>query len=82
MSKVEIPEHLLNKLGPAMAMDVHWIDVKLKNGSVYPKMVVRSSRYITGHANDKNGESIVPFIASDIKSVRRKKLFSWWPFWH
>jgi len=81
MSKVEIPEHLLSKLGPAMAMDVHWVDVKLNDGSVYPKMVVRGSRYITGNANDQNGEGSVPFTTSEIKAIRRKKLFSWWPLW-
>lgn len=81
MSKVQIPDHLLSKLGPAMAMDVHWIDVKLSNGSVHPKMVVRGGRYITGNAKDKNGEGNVPFTTQEIKAIRRKKLFGWWPLW-
>jgi hypothetical protein len=81
MSKVEIPEILLQKLGAEMKMDIHWIDIKLKDGSVFPKMVVRGGRYITGNSNDLNGEGHVPFEQSEIETIRRQKFFSWWPFW-
>ncbi|WP_432453755.1 hypothetical protein ACRRS0_22525 [Agarivorans sp. QJM3NY_29] len=81
MSKIEIPQHLLSKLGAEMKMDCHWIDVKLNDGSVYPKMVVRGGRYITGSLASQNGVSDVPFTTADIKNVRRQTFFSWWPFW-
>jgi hypothetical protein len=79
MSKVEIPEHLISKLGPSMKMDVHWIDVQLNDGTVYPKMIVRGGRFITGSSNDKNGNGALYFSSAQIKNIRRKKLFKWWP---
>jgi len=81
LSKIEIPHNLLPKLGSEMKMDVHWIDVKLIDGSVFPKMIVRGGRYITGRDSDHNGIGNVPFESSQILSVRRQKFFSWWPFW-
>ena len=51
MSKIEITEQFLSKLWAEMKMDVHWIDVKLNDSSVYSKMVVRGGRYITGKFN-------------------------------
>jgi len=56
MSRIEIPKTLRAKLGPEMKMDVHWIDVKLNNGKRFQNLVVRGDRYITGMANDENGE--------------------------
>ncbi|MDK9758952.1 hypothetical protein KIV40_27225 [Vibrio sp. D173a] len=81
MGKVEIPKPLLSKLGADMKMDVHWVDVKLDNGTVHARMVVRGGRYITGFSRDKNGEGTVPFKSSQIASIRRQKLVTWWPFW-
>ena len=81
MRKVEIPEHLLSKLGPEMKMDIHWIDVKLNDGTVYPKMVVRGGRYITGNTKDKNGIGAVLFTTDQINDIRRQKIISWWPIW-
>jgi hypothetical protein len=81
MSKVEIPDELLPKLGAEMKMDVHWVDVKLTDGSVFPKMVVRGGRFITGCSTDSNGEGHVQFETAQISSIRRAKLLSWWPFW-
>lgn len=81
MSKVEIPEQFLSKLGAEMKMDVHWVDIKLNDGSVYSKMVVRGGRYITGKSNNSSGIGSVPFESSEIADIRRQKLFPWWPFW-
>ena len=81
MSKVEIPDKFLSKLGAEMKMDVHWIDVKLTDGSVFPKMVVRGGRFITGNSKDHDGQGNVTFQSSQILSIRRQTLFSWWPFW-
>ena len=81
MSKLEIPEHLLSKLGPEMKMDVHWIDVKLNNGSVFNGLVVRGGKYITGFKHQNNGEGEVPFNNNQIQNVRRQATLKWWPFW-
>lgn len=81
MTKIEIPEHLIPKLGPSMKMDVHWIDVQLNDGRVFHKLVVRGGRFITGSANDTSGEGLVSFTTNDIKNIRRKKLFKWRPIW-
>ncbi|WP_211826749.1 hypothetical protein [Kistimonas asteriae] len=81
MSKIEIPQEMLHKLGPAMAMDVHWIDVKLKNGKTYYRLVVRGSRYITGFHTDKDGIGRIPFSSKDIKNIRRQSAFKCYPFW-
>jgi hypothetical protein len=80
MSKIEIPEQLRSKLGPDMKMDVHWIDVKLRNGEIFRRLVVRGSRYITGRANDENGEGPLPFNSGDIAKIRRESIWLW-PFW-
>jgi hypothetical protein len=71
MSKIPIPEFLLDKLGPEMKMDIHWIDVRLHDRRLFKNLVVRGSRYITGHANDPDGEGLLPFSAADIQSIRR-----------
>ena len=81
-SKIEIPAGLISKLGPEMKMDTHWIDVKLADGNVYPKMVVKGGRFITGSANEKDGEGDVPFKSADIINIRRQSFFYWWPFWY
>ena len=80
MSKIEIPEQLRFKLGPEMKMDVHWVDVKLVSGKVFRHLVVRGGRYITGRANDENGEGSLPFVSADIANVRRESI-RLWPFW-
>lgn len=81
MSKVEIPKHLLLNIGAEMKMDVHWVDVKLDNGSVHHEMVVRGGCYLTGYSSDQNGEGAVPFKSKQIVAIRRHKLVKWWPFW-
>jgi hypothetical protein len=81
MSNIEIPEQFLSKLGAEMKTDIHWVDIKLNDGSVYPKMVVRGGRYITGKSKDHNGIGVVPFEPSEISDIRRQKLLSWWLFW-
>lgn len=80
MARIEIPSHLLGKLGPEMKMDCHWIDVKLKSGKVFRKLVVRGSRYITGRYNDLGGEGLLPFSSDDIAKIRRESIWGW-PLW-
>jgi len=81
MSKIKIPDHLLPKLGADMKMDCHWIDVKLVNGKVHNKIVVRGGRYITGYFDSPDGVCDVNFKSKDIKDIRRQTFFTWWPFW-
>ncbi|EGR4343813.1 hypothetical protein DDN83_15460 [Vibrio cholerae] len=78
MAKVEVPASLIGTLGAPMAMDIHWVDVKLKSGKVYRKLVVRNSRYITGRHCDPDGIGDIPFESDDIAAIRRQSIF---PFW-
>ncbi|CAM4309297.1 hypothetical protein [Pseudoalteromonas byunsanensis] len=78
MAKIEIPSHLRKKLGAEMKMDVHWVDVKLRNGEVYKRLVVRGDRYITGKDNDPNGEGDLPFNSADIEDIRRQSIVPYW----
>lgn len=80
MARIEIPKELLPKLGPEMKMDHHWVDVKLRNGKVFRKLVVRGGRFITGRNNDLGGEGFLPFESSDIAKVRRESIWGW-PLW-
>ncbi len=64
-----------------MAMDVHWIDVKLRDGRRLYKLVVRGGRYITGRDTDPDGEGELDFNANDLVKVRRQAIVKWWPFW-
>ncbi len=82
MSRIPIPEHLLCRLGPEMKMDVHWVDVKLKDNRCFHNLAVRGGRYLTGRAQDQNGEGELPFQQSDIANVRRHAfLGSLWSIW-
>ncbi|CAH9068548.1 hypothetical protein PSECIP111951_04189 [Pseudoalteromonas holothuriae] len=78
MAKIKIPEGFRGKLGSPMAMDVHWVDVKLKSGELYKKLVVRNSRYITGRHDDQNGEGDLPFSTEDIEDIRRQSIVPYW----
>lgn len=78
MAKIEVPAKFLKKLGPEMKMDIHWIDVRLKDGRVVKNLVVRGGRYITGRTGDINGEADLNFAALDITKIRRHSIF---PFW-
>jgi hypothetical protein len=75
MAKIMLPEHLRCKLGPEMKMDVHWVDVKLRNGQTLKNLVVRGGSFITGRANDPNGEGELPFSSIDIRKIRRHSIF-------
>jgi hypothetical protein len=77
---IEIPEKLRPKLGPEMKMDVHWVDVRLKSGEILRELVVRGGRYITGRADDPNGEGPLQFSGADIQDIRRHST-RFWPFW-
>lgn len=68
---VEIPVHLLKKLGSEMKMDVHWVDVKLKDGRLLRGLVVKGGRYITGSKLDPDGEGTLPFTTQEIVDLRR-----------
>ena len=83
MSRIPIPEHLRSHLGPEMQMDVHWVDVRLRDGRCLSNLVVRGGCYITGRSDDPNGEGELPFTAADIWNVRRHTfLFGrFWPLW-
>jgi len=75
---IEIPEKFIPMLGAEMKMDVHWIDVKLKNGNVYKNLVVRGGRYITGSSSGQNGEGYIPFVSEDILKLRRHSILPYW----
>jgi hypothetical protein len=78
MAKIQIPEKYITKIGAPMQMDVHWVDVKLKDGRKFRKLVVRGGQYITGRYQDKTGESDLDFSTDDILKIRRS---SFLPFW-
>jgi hypothetical protein len=80
MSKIEVPANLRPKLGLEMKMDVHWIDIKLRNGTCFYNMTVRGGLYITGYGKDENDSRELPFKSEDIVAVRRRSL-PLWPFW-
>ena len=77
MSKIHIPEHLLRHLGPEMKMDVHWVDVLLKDKSKKKGLVVRGGAYITGKKTDPGGEGTLDFETSDILNIRRENRLKW-----
>lgn len=82
MAKIKIPQQLTCKLGPEMKMDVHWVDVKLRDGRKFINLVVRGGSYITGRDTDPNGEGDLPFTAADVQDIRRRAILgSLWPFW-
>ncbi len=82
MSKLPVPAHLLSNLGPEMKMDVHWVDVKLKDGRCLTNVVLRGGTYLTGRDQDPNGEGPLPFQSSDIVNIRRRALLGkLWPVW-
>ena len=80
MAKVELPPEFARSVGPEMKMDVHWVDVKLKNGERVYNVVVRGGRFFTGLASHPSGEGELPFVTEDVARVRRHKP-AWWPFW-
>jgi hypothetical protein len=70
------------KLGSEMKMDTHWVDVKLRDGRKFMNLVVQGGAYLTGRADDPNGEGDLPFAANEIVAIRRRSLFgSLSPFW-
>jgi hypothetical protein len=70
------------KLGPEMKMDTHWVDVKLQDGRKFMNLVVRGGAFLSGFAEDPNGEGTLPFTANDIVAIRRRSLFgALSPFW-
>lgn len=82
MNQLELPPPLRAKLGPEMKMDVHWVDVKLRDGRRFMNLVLRGGTYLTGRADDPNGEGALPFTAIEIVDIRRKALLgALWPFW-
>lgn len=82
MTSLLLPTHLRAKLGPEMKMDVHWVDVKLADGTKFMNLVVRGGSTLTGRATDPNGEGPLPFKSEDIVALRRHALLgAFWPFW-
>ena len=81
MAHIELPSICRSKLGSEMKMDVHWIDVQLKDRRVFRNLVVRGGAFITGRASDTNGDGDLGFTSSDILRIRRHSPLSLWPFW-
>ena len=82
MTSILLPTHLRAKLGPEMKMDVHWVDIRLADGTTFVNLVVRGGTAITGRAADPNGEGPLPFVSEDIVTLRRHALLGvLWPFW-
>jgi len=77
MSKIAIPQHLLAHLGPEMKMDVHWVDVLLKDRSKRKGLVVRGGHFITGNKSDPQGEGPLDFGTDDILNIRREFNLGW-----
>ncbi|MCH8512895.1 MAG: hypothetical protein LAT83_14770 [Kiritimatiellae bacterium] len=77
MSKIQIPSHLLRNLGPEMKMDVHWVDVLLKDQSKRKGLVVRGGAFITGRKSDPGGVGPLDFESEDIVNVRRELKIGW-----
>jgi hypothetical protein len=48
--------------------------VKLFDGRVFKKLVVRGGRYITGYQSAPNGESKLDFRREDIKKLRASSI--------
>ena len=82
MASLKLHPSLQALLGPEMKMDTHWVDVKLRDGREFMNLVVRGGAYITGRAEDPNGEGVLPFEADDVLAIRRHSLLgALWPFW-
>jgi hypothetical protein len=79
LAKLELSEAQCAKLGPEHKMDVHWVDVKLRDGRKRYRMAVRGGRYVTG--DGPNGEGDLDFESADIVELRPAALFRWWPIW-
>ena len=71
MAKIEIPFHLLPKLGIEMNSGFYLIDVELRDGRIYRNLVVKGNLYITGRSGDHNGEGNLPFGSFDICDIHR-----------
>ena len=80
MAKIQIPGQLKQNLGPAMGMDIHWIDAKLQDGSIARNLVVRGETYITGASEHPKGEGQVNFTSEEIQNIRRPPAI-WSPIW-
>jgi hypothetical protein len=82
MAALKLPPTLIQRLGPEMKMDTHWVDVKLRDGRTFMNLVVRGGAYLTGRHSDPNGEDELPFRVEDVASLRRHAfLGNLWPFW-
>lgn len=67
---IAVPKSLVPLLGPEMKMDVHWVDVRLRDGRVLTNLVIRGGSYFTGHADDPNGEGPLDFTSEDVVALR------------
>ncbi len=76
MAHIEIPNHLLGTFGHPISMDLHVVNVKLRDGRRFRNLAVRDGRFITGRADTPNGESELDFSGEDIVRIRRA---FWWP---
>jgi hypothetical protein len=83
MTTVEIPANLVANVGAAVKMDFHLVDVKLRDGRVLRRLVVRGGRFIAGRERDRGEKSALPFRSEDVANVRccAPLLGGLWPFW-
>jgi len=77
VANIVIPERLRYALGPAVKMDLYWIDVRLRDGRAVKNLVVRGDRVITGSKGDPGGEGPLDFDADDIVALRPSRWLSW-----
>ena len=75
--RIGISDAMQRQLG-LLGRDSEHVDVKLHDGRVFKRLVIREGWCITGRAADRDGEGELPFIASDIKKIRRHSIL---PFW-
>ena len=81
MANIELPKHLLGLLGPEMKMDTHWIDVLLRDGRIFRRVIVEGGRTITGKGVAVIDYGPLPFETDDILDIRPMSLippFRWW----
>ena len=75
--RIELDDETQRSLG-LLGRDSWKVDVRLNDGRVFKRLVIREGWCITGRASDPNGEGDLPFVAADIKKVRPHSIF---PFW-
>lgn len=71
---IQIPDHLLEKVGKNIGPDFTKVDIKLKNGKMIKNLIVREKKYIVG-INYNYNENVLNFSMQDIKDLRPSSFF-------